>query len=587
MKKRSQIEEKYKWDLSSYISSDEEIEKIFKIMEKMPEKYAKYDGNLNKREYLIEYLTKFKKEEILIGKLASYIGNSLNVDSSDVKMQKYSIKFGNLIQKISEAKAFIKPQLYNLDDEYLKSFLTDKKLKHLNNCFLDILRGKPHKVDQQTEELISKMGKFLGPESGLHSDLVDEIKFEDITDEKGKKIKIDGANISKYLQGKNRALRKAAFESRMKAYKQFNQTFADNYLNSIEGTTFFTKLYKYNSVLESELFGDQIPQTVFDNNLKIVKANLNLMHEYYKAQKKESGLKDYSYYDTLEDKTISKKIQIEDAQQIVLKALAPLGEEYLSRVKQKFADRSIDYLPNEHKNPGGYCSNTYDAKTVILMNFTNDYDSLTTLIHEMGHCINAEYFNEFQPYEKAEIIIFAAEIASTVNEILLNLYMQQNAKTKRERKLLIGQLLETFIGTVFRQTLFTEFELFAHERIAAEEPTTYADLNKKYLDLTKEYFGSAVKIPALQAYEWARVPHFYSPFYVYTYSTGMITAITIASRLIKDANFKDDYIKFLKNGTNLPAVEMLKEIGIDLTTEKPFIEAFNFIKNELKEYICQ
>lgn len=583
MKKRCQIEEKYKWDLSSYISSEEEIEKIFKIMEKRPEKYKKYYKNLGNRELLIEYFTKFNREDILIGKLESYIFNSLSVDSSDIKFQRYMQRFSSLYQKMAEASAFVRPQLCELDDDYLKSLLKEKKLKNLDSYILDLLRSKQHKLNEKTSELLSKMGKFLSPGSELHSHLIDEIKYEDIKDENGKIIKLDNANLPNYLEGKDRFLRKSAYFSRQRAFKQFNQTFANNYLNSVEESTFFSKQLNFDSVLESELFSDQIPVDVFENNIKYVRENLSVLHEYMKILKRESGLSDFSWYDTFEDKSIQQKLKIEEAQQIVLKALTPLGADYVSRVETKFADRSIDYLPNEHKNPGGYCSNTFGAKTIILMNYTNDYTSLSTLIHEMGHCINAEYFNERQPYEKAEITIFAAEIASTVNEILLNLYMQKNAKTMKEKKQFIWQLLDTFTATVFRQTLFSEFEVFVHDRIAEDTPTTYADLNEKYLSLTKEYYGTNVKIPNEQAYEWARVPHFYNPFYVFTYSTGMITAITIAKHLIEDENFKDKYIKFLSNGTDKPAIEVLKNIGIDLTTKKPFEDAFAFIKAQIRE----
>ena len=220
---------------------------------------------------------------------------------------------------------------------------------------------------------------------------------------------------------------------------------------------------------------------------------------------------------------------------------------------------------------------------MILMNFVDDFDSLSTLIHEMGHCVNAEYFNANQPYQKAGITIFSAEIASTVNEILLNFYMQNHAKTKREKSYYLKQFLDGVNNTIFRQTLFTEFELFAHTKIENDENLTFKDLNNEYLRLSKKYYGASI-IPSVQQYEWMRIPHFYSSYYVYTYSTGMLTAITIANKLLTDASFKDKYIKFLKNGVDKPAVEMLKEIGIDVTNSTTFESAFNFISKQLKTY---
>ena len=583
MKNRNQIEEKYKWDLSSYIESEEEIEKILKKLEKMPEKYLKYKGNLGNRDIFIDYIKNSNQDYQLLSKLTVYLACSLDVNCSDVKMLKYAQRFDTLAQKFNEATAFITPQMYELDDEYLKSLLTEKKLKNCDNMIKDILRKKPHRLDEKTSELLSKMGTFLSPGSSTHASILNELKFESIRDKKGKIIKLDNSNLHKYIEGKDRELRKAAYFSRQNAYKDFNKTFAQIYTNDVQESKFNTRLARHSSVLEWELFDSEIPQAVFDNNIKMVNKYLPLLHEYVRLAKVESGLKDFAYFDLLLDKSVSKRISVEEAQQTILKALKPLGEEYLSRVKNKLSDRSIDYMPNKDKRTGGYCSNCYDNKTIILMNFTNDYDSMTTLIHEMGHCINAEYFNEAQPYEKAEITIFAAEIASTVNEILLNLYMQKQAKTRKEKLQYVWQLLDTIKGTIYRQTQFSEFELFVHERIESDEPITFEDLNNKYLELTKKYYGKYVKIPDVEKYEWSRVPHFYSPFYVFTYSTGMITAITIATRLLEDETFKDKYIKFLSNGTNKPAVDALKEIDIDLTQEKPFVDAFNFIREQINE----
>ena len=583
MKKRSQIPEKYKWDLSTHIKDENEIKRILSIMEKLPDKLAKYNGKLNDKELLIERFNKFTKDFSEIDKLASYISNSLNVDSENIEMIKLSQRFNTLAQKIDLADAFFEPQMYELDDKYLNELLNEKRLKNWDNYIRDIIKFKPHKLDEQSSLLLSKMSKFTSPEAGLHSDMLDELKYADIVDENGKKYKLDNSNISKFLQGKNRTLRKNAYISRLKAYKQFNKTFADIYINELEKCKFYAEIHKYKSRLESVLLSSEIPESILENNIKIVTKNIKILQNFVKIQKKLSNLKDFSFYDLLEDSGLNKKFTIEQSQKIILEALKPLGEEYLSIVKRKFADRSIDYLPCEHKETGGYCSNTYNTKTVILMNFVDDFDSLSTLIHEMGHCVNAEYFNANQPYQKAGITIFSAEIASTVNEILLNFYMQNNAKTKREKSYYLKQFLDGVNNTIFRQTLFTEFELFAHTKIENDENLTYKDLNNEYLRLSKKYYGASI-IPSVQQYEWMRIPHFYSSYYVYTYSTGMLTAITIANKLLTDASFKDKYIKFLKNGVNKPAVEMLKEIGIDVTNLTTFESAFNFISKQLKTY---
>lgn len=585
MKLRSQIDEQFKWDLSSYVSNEKQIDETFKIMENLIKVFPTYKGKLNNKEILLERLSKYEKDEIKIYKLAHFISLSLNVDSTDTKILELSQKLDTLYTKMCEANAFFMPEMYTLSDEYLNSLLKDERFKDYDNSIKDIIKLKPHKLDEKTNTLLAKMGSFLGNNSNLHSILTDsEMYFDDAVDSKGKKHKVDNASAQVYLRSKDKMLRKTTFESRMKAFERLNKTFAELYLKDIELDKFNYKLKNYNSLLEEVLLGEDVPEIVFDNNIKNVNKNINLLQDYIRWQKKISKNKDFAYYDLFEDEKTSQKITLNQAHDLVLNAISPIGEEYYNLVKKKLCDKSIDYMPNANKNSGAYCSNCYDAKTLILMNYNHDYSSVSTLIHEMGHCINAEYFNSAQPREKAEISIFAAEIASTTNEILLNLQMQKQAKTNKDKAYYIHTLLEDIRSTIFRQTLFSEFELFAHTRIDNEQPTTYADLNNYYFELNKKYYGTSCKLPKSLQFEWERIPHFYNAYYVYSYSTGMITAITMAYKLLNEKDFSEKYIKFLKNGTAKPAVEILKEIGVDLTTNEPFETAFKFMKEQLKDY---
>lgn len=584
MKLRKNIDEKFKWDLSSYVANDQEIEETFKIMQQLVEIFPKYNGKLSDKEILLERLSKYENDEIQIAKLAHFISHSLNVDSSNTKMLALSQKFDTLYSKLSEANAFLLPQLYSLSDDYLNSLLEDSRFKNYKNTIRNIVREKPHKLDEKTNVILSKMGSFLGNNSNLHSILTDsEMVFEDAVDSKGKKYKVDNSTSQVYLTSNDKTLRKTTFESRMKEFKKLNKTFAELYLKDIELDKFYAKLKNYNSILEEILFNEEIPVSVFENNIKNVNKNIPLLKEYITFQKELSKDPNFAYYDLFENEKNHQKILLTQAQNIILDALIPLGEDYINRVKTKLTDMSIDYLPNLNKHSGAYCSNCYGAKTLILMNFTNDFNSVSTLIHEMGHCINAEYFNDAQPRENAEISVFAAEIASTTNEILLNLHMQQKAN-KTDKSYYIRTLLEDIRSTIFRQTLFSEFELFAHNCVEKETPITYEDLNKKYFELNKKYYGKSCLLPKSLQYEWERIPHFYNAYYVYSYSTGMIIAITLAYKLLHEKDFYKQYIKFLENGTNKPAVEILKEIGIDLTTDKPFITAFKFMKEQIDLY---
>ncbi len=583
MKERSQIEEKYKWDLELF-KTDEEIEKVFSYIEKLTKILPTYSGKLGNKQKLYEYLFKYKKEEIEINKLQYFVFNTMSVDNSNTKILKLNTRLNNALSKYRQATAFVMPQLYELPDDYLQSLIDDKKFSHYNNIFKDIIKFKPHKLDEKTSEIIAKLNKSFNENSDIFDIIADsELTFADALDSKGKAHKIDNASYVECVSGKDRVLRKNAYLSMYNGYKKFNKTFASLLLGDMESDFEFCKLRNYKSQLEQSLKRNDIPQAVFDKNIAEINKNLSVLQDFVKTTSQKSGLKDFAIYDLYEDKKIGGKISVEKAQQIVLNALAPLGSEYIEKVKQKFADRSIDYMPNKNKANGGYSHHTYGAKPVILMNWTYDYDSVSTLAHEMGHCINSVYFMSAQPEEKADVIIPLAEIASTVNEILLSVYMMNNCKPK-EKEYYIFQLIDRFNSTVFSQTLYTEWELFAHSNIENETPITYEDLNNKYGELLHKYYGRSLVIPDCAKYHWCRVPHFYRPYYVYSYSTGMITAIAIVSKILADKNYYKKYIEFLKNGSNKSFMEILKYIDIDLTTDEPFETAFNFIKQKLNEY---
>ncbi len=583
MKLRNQIEEKYKWDLEMF-KTDEEIEKVFSYIEKLTKILPTYNGKLGEKDKLYEYFFKYKKEENAIEKLQYYIFNTYSVDNSNTEILKLNTRFQNAMSKYTRATAFAYPQICKLSDKYLKDVIKDKRFKNLDNYFKDIIKFKPHSLDEKTSDVIAKLNKSFNQNSDIFDIITDsELTFEDALDSKGKKHKIDNASYVECVSGEDRTLRKNAYFSMYNGYKKFNKTFATLLLGDFDANLDYLKLRKYNNQLELCLLANDVPKGVFDKNIDAINKNLCVLQNFVKTSAKKSGLKNYAIYDLYEDKKIGGKISVEKAQEIVLNALAPLGGEYIAKVKQKLNDKSIDYMPNQNKASGGYSTHVYDAKPVILMNWTYDYDSVSTLAHEMGHCINSVYFLSAQPEEKADVIIPLAEIASTVNETLLSVYMINNCK-KKDKDYYLFQLLDRFNSTVFTQTLYTEWELFVHTCIENETPITYEDLNKKYYELLKKYYGNSLIIPDCAKYHWSRVPHFYRPYYVYSYSTGMITAIAIVSKLLKDKNYSKKYIEFLKNGTNKSFIEILKSIDIDLTTDEPYEIAFNFIKEKLNEY---
>ena len=584
MKKRSEIDEKYKWDIGCF-KTQEEIDKAFKTLEKLTSDSKQYYGKLGDKETFFKYLLSNKKETMLLNSFSHYLGNTYNIDSSDVEVIKLIQKFETLLKKHNQATAYVAPQLSKLSDKYLKELLADTRIKGYENLVNDIIRNKPHTLDEKSNNLLARISNNFNNSSSVFDIITDsEMTFKDALDSKNKPHKLDQASYSVMLSGKDRVLRKNAFKNFLGGYGQFNKTFAELFVSDLKSDDDTRKLHNFDSLLQQQLFDEQVPESVFKNNIECVSKNINLNKKYIKTLAKDLNLKDIAYYDLFKDEKIDGKVSVEIAKETILKALAPLGKEYLSMVKTKLTDKSIDYMPSQNKATGGYCSNCYGAKTLILMNWHDDFDSMSTLIHEMGHCINAEYFNKAQSINDAEISIFAAEIASTVNEVLLNQYMQKQAN-KKQKKYYLNEFLNTVRSTIFRQTMFSEFELYVHTAIENEQPLTYKELNEKYFELNKKYYGGACKLPDEIKYEWSRIPHFYRPYYVYSYSTGMLTGITIAHRLLTDLNFADKYIEFLKNGTKRPAVEVLKNIGIDLTQEKPFEDAFKFIKSQLDEYI--
>ena len=582
MKLRSEIPEEFKWDIDLF-KTDEEIEHVFNVYENYINKSKNYYGKFNNPDIFFDYFLGNKNDLLLIQKFWFYLGNMQSVDGADNRIKKLIERMEVLSSRCDKAYAFADPQLKKLKKEYLLSLLKDERAKDLDNIINEIILYKKHSIDERTNKTISSINKSFNNSSEVFDILTNmEMSFDDALDSNGNTHKVSDATYGELVSSTDKSLRKNAFNSLMNGYGKLNQTFAALYLKEVKSNDDFAKLYKYKNKLDETLF-DYVPEKVFRNNIKYVEKNIPVLQNFIKTVKKDTKNDDFAYYDLFEDKKINGKIDLETAKTLILSALSPLGEEYKEIVQRKFTDKSIDYLPNKDKTSGAYCSNCYGAKTLILMNWLNDFNSLSTLIHEMGHCVNAEYFNTHQPFTKADIPIFCAEIASTVNEILLNNHMQHNAKTE-EKKYYLLKFLNDVRSTIFRQTLFTEFELFAHSSIEKEIPLTNEDLNEKYYELNKKYYGESCVIPENLKFEWSRIPHFYRPFYVFSYSTGLITAISIAQKLIEDKTYYKKYIHFLKNGSNKKPIEILKEIDIDLTTTKPFEDAFKYITQQLNEY---
>ena len=583
MKKRSEIDEKYKWDLSRFVKDDKDVEDIMKYIKDRIPAVKKYYGKLSDKQMLLNLLEEDEKEDKYTSRLGFFLYNMLQVDDSNTKYLKYSQMCDVLSQESAEASAFVYPQMLELPDEYLDELINDKQLWKYKRYFTGIKRDKAHKLSEYDAQFLSKMSLCLGNDSEVYETLTtSEIQFEDALDSDGNKHIVNHAEMAKLIDSPDRTLRKNAFKSMRKGYAEKNKTITQLYINDMRLCDFNRKLRRFNSYKEWCLYGEEIPKIVYDKLIEQINLRVATFQEMVRLRKKYLGYDDVAYWDIIASVGNDKTYTVEQAIQWIKECTKILGDEYQQLLKEKFEQKVIDYLPNENKQNGGYSWSIYGYPSVICMNFVDDFDSVSTLSHEIGHAIHSEFSNKNQPRQLADYNIIVAEEASTVNQILLNLHVRKTA-TKEENLALIFEFLDNVSGTIFKQTLFSEFEDFAHSQIEQANPITYEDLNNKYYELNKKYYGESIELPEELKYDWSRIPHFYTPFYVYKYATGFVSALCIVQNLLEDSEYYKKYINFLKSGCSKPSVELLQDIDVDLTTDEPYNKAFKFVDNILNE----
>ncbi|MBQ3502090.1 MAG: hypothetical protein IJA72_00275, partial [Clostridia bacterium] len=479
MQKRNEVESKYKWDLSCYVKNEQELENNIKYLKDNAKRYSDFYGKLGERRSLIEYLKFDKEYSDVFEKTASYIGHTLNTDTSDTKYITYSQRLQFISKDCSEASSYVGPQLSELSDEYLNSIINDVELKDYKRFFQSILRGKPHKVKEQDNQLLSKMSLCFGNDSDVYDTLTNgEIKFDDIVDSDGNKHEVFEADYSKFLDSSDPLVRERAFKSIMNGYGGKVRTIACLYTNDIQTDIFYNNLTNFTSTREKAMFGEEVDVKVYDTLINNINNRIGILQDIMRAKAKYLNITEMAYYDMF--LTIGEKAHynIEQAIKLVKDCVKPLGEEYQNLLNEKFAQGVIDYLPNENKITGAYSSGATGCPSIVLMNYVEDYNSVSTLAHEIGHAMHTEFSDRNQPWQLANYVIFVAEVASTVNEILLNLHVSKTA-TEEEKVALVFKLLDNVRSTIFRQTLFSEFEDFAHNKLEGGEPLTYEDYNSK------------------------------------------------------------------------------------------------------------
>lgn len=588
------MEEKYQWNLKDIFKSTEDFENTIKQLQKNLEIVKTYQGELAKSsENLYNCYNAYEKALENYEKIYAYgmLKFHLNMaDSGNIKLYKRCEAIGTEFEK---TLSFMTPEITEIDTNKLLKFIEEnEKLKRYEREIKEIIKEKEHVLSKQEENLLAMYSEVFSAQENVFDILTNtEFNFGEITEENGKKTKMTDSNYSIFLKSQNEDIRKQAFNLMYSKYSEFLNTIGELYLARVKEDTITAKLRKYSSSLEKAVNNDDSNLKVYNSLIEAVHSNINVNHEFIKLKRKLLKKEEMHIYDIyvnpfqISDDTIT----FEQAKEEVLKALNVLGKEYISKLEEAFSNRWVDVYPKENKRGGAYSMGVYGVHPYVLDNFVNNKRDVSTIAHELGHAMHSYYSNTNQNVIDSNYTIMVAEIASTTNEILLAKYQIENEQDKTKKAEIIYELLEMIRATLFRQAMFAEFEKMVHEKIELGEMLSSDDLSNMYYKLNEQYFGKNCVIDEQIKYEWARIPHFYTPFYVYKYATGISAAIIIAKNILEGKKgYKEKYIEMLKQGCTKKSVELLKMVDVDLENIETYKGAIDFYKDltmELKKLI--
>lgn len=587
--KRSEVKEEYTWNVKDMYASDdawrEELTAITDIIAEVERMEGKVTESAENLLFVLEHAAKAEEK---LEFAFNYAERLFDEDQKNTAHQAMSQKMYALATELSSRTAFIVPEILAVDGALIEQYMKElPELELYRIQIKEIERTKAHTLSAEMEKLVAMTGEMAETSGQVYAIINNaDFVFPEITDENGDTVRLSHGNFVPMLESADRRVRKDAFTQYYSVYKQYANTLASLYNGQVKQQIFYANARNYASTLEAAVDSNHVSPSVYQNLIDTVRKNMDKMHRYVRLRKKCLGVEELHMYDiyTPMIPDAAKKIPFEEAKATVLKALAPLGEDYVAKVKEGFENRWIDVYENEGKRSGAYSAGAYGTHPYVLLNHNDTLDNMFTLAHEMGHAMHSYYSNAAQPYIYSQYKIFVAEVASTCNEILLMEYLLANTTDKKERAYLLNHYLDSFKGTVYRQTMFAEYEMRTNKMVEDGESLTAEALNTLYHELNCAYYGPDMVSDEEIAYEWARIPHFYYNFYVYQYATGFSSAVAIAHSILKEgAPAVERYKKFLSGGCSDAPVELLKIAGVNLETPEPIQEALDVFGEVLDE----
>ena len=599
LKERNEIDEQYRWDLSTLYASDEAFEEDFRKLDGYIANVAAFAGRLTDAASVKACFEADTALDLLLSDLFCYANLRRSEDTRAEDAQALYMRiYAKYVEAMTQT-SFVRPELLSLPEETLEAIRDDEAMRDYAYTMERLLRTKPHTLTADQEQLLASFGEVFAAPSEIADNLMDaDMVFDSVTDKDGNEVEVSTSSYIDLQMSGDRVLRENAFRSFYKGYRQHINTFAASYGGTVKGHVAEAAARHYESSRAMSMAHENVPASVYDSLIEAVRDNLPTMYRYVEFRKTMLELDELHYYDVYAPLVadLDVKYTYEEAQDVILKAIEPLGKEYGDVVRGAFRDRWIDVYPNKGKSSGAFSSGTYHSNPYILCNFTGTLNEVSTIIHEMGHSMHSWNSNRSQPPQYADYTIFVAEVASTVNENLLIHYLLEHTDEPKARMSLLNQYLENFKGTVYRQTMFAEFEKAAHAMAENGEPLTPAALNALYGGLVGDYFGPELVMDDEVSCEWARIPHFYRPFYVYKYATSYSAAVALSEAILQEARevgteaaLADPdsavrrYLRFLTLGGSMDPLDELKIAGVDLSTPEPVKAALGKFASVLEE----